>query len=99
MADQHADASPTAFTDAATQQVELDFAGWRVWRSRGHQGRPASWYASRRHAAVWAEPQTVAGDSERELRAELADTAGLTSCGPRAGPGTVGTWSQGSGRP
>jgi len=56
------------------EQGEADFAGWRVWRSRDHLGRPASWWASRRHAAVWAEPQTVAGGTEAELRAALADT-------------------------
>jgi hypothetical protein len=61
-----------AFTDAVTRKVELDFAGWRVWRSRDRDGQPAGWWASRRHGAVWVEPQTVAGDTEAKLRAELA---------------------------
>lgn len=72
----HVNENPGAFTDAATEGIEADFTGWRVWRSRDHQGRPASWWASRRHAAVWAEPQTVAGGTAAELRAALADAAG-----------------------
>ena len=64
-----------ALTDTATEGVEADFPEWRVWRSCDYLGRPASWWASRRHSAVWAEPQTVAGDSEAELRAELAASA------------------------
>ena len=70
----HVNHNSGAFRDAATKGIEADFAGWRVWRSRDHLGRPASWWASRRHAAVWAEPQTVAGGTEAELRAALADT-------------------------
>lgn len=60
-----------AFTGAATEGIERDFPGWRVWRSRDYAGQPASWWASRRHGAVWAEPQTVVGDTEAELRAAL----------------------------
>jgi hypothetical protein len=71
----HVNGNSGAFTDAASEGIEADFAGWRVWRSRDHLGRPASWWASRRHAAVWAEPQTVAGDTEAELRVALADAA------------------------
>jgi hypothetical protein len=66
---------PGAFTDTDIEKVEADFPGWRVWRSRDHRGEPASWYASRRHAAEWVEPQSVAGDTEAELRAELASAA------------------------
>lgn len=57
------------YTDALTQQVEADFPGWRVWRSRDRRGQPASWWASRRGTA---EPRTAAGDTEAELRASLA---------------------------
>jgi hypothetical protein len=67
----HAKGNDGAFTDDATEGVELDFPGWRVWRSRDHTGRPGSWWASRRHSAAWAEPQTVAGETEAELRAGL----------------------------
>jgi hypothetical protein len=74
-----------AVTSDATEQVEADFPGWRVWRSRDHRGQPASWYASRRHAARWAEPQSVAGDTERELRAELAAAAEPAACALAAG--------------
>lgn len=67
--------SSGAFTNDATEKVAADFPDWRVWCSRDHRGEPASWYASRRHAAEWAEPQSVAGDTEAELRAELDDAA------------------------
>lgn len=71
----HIDGNSGAFTDAATEGIEADFAGWRVWRSRDHLGHPASWWASRRRSAVWAEPQTVAGGTAAELRAALAGAA------------------------
>ncbi len=67
-------ASTGAFTDAATGEVESDFPGWRVWRSRDHRGQPANWWVSRRNATVWVEPQTVAGDTKAQLRAELEAT-------------------------
>ena len=74
----HANDSTGAFRDAETMGIELDFPGWRVWRSRDHLGQPAAWWASRRHSAVWAEPQTVAGDTEDELRTELAGASAGT---------------------
>jgi hypothetical protein len=71
----------TANTGSAAGAVEADFPGWRVWRARDRQGRPASWWASRRHAAVWAEPQTLAGDTEAQLRAAL-DAAAASTAAP-----------------
>lgn len=69
-----------AITDTATAGIEAGFPGWRVWRSRGHQGQPAGWWASRRHAAVWAEPQTIAADTEAQLRAALTREAAESGC-------------------
>ena len=78
----HANGNAGAFTDAATQRVEADHPGWRVWHSRDYTGQSASWWASRRRSAVWAEPQTVAGDTEGELRAGLGAAAADTAAAP-----------------
>lgn len=37
----HSDGNAGALTDAAKEGIEADYAGWRVWRSRDHLGRPA----------------------------------------------------------
>lgn len=65
-------------TDAATLRVEADFPGWRVWRSLSG-ARPACWYASRRGENWKAEPRCVAGETEQELRAELAEAVSASA--------------------
>ena len=68
----HANGNAGAFTDAATQRVEADHPGWRVWHRRACTGQSTTWWASRPPRAVWAGPQTVARATRGELRARLA---------------------------
>ena len=55
--------------EATTAALEVEFPGWRVWRTTD----AGTWWASRRGPQWMHEPRTLAADSAKGLRAELQE--------------------------
>lgn len=64
-------AHPQTAHPAAEKAIEIEFPGWRVWRTTD----AGTWWASRRGPLWNREPRTLAADTADDLRAELREAS------------------------
>jgi hypothetical protein len=62
--------------DVTAGELQAQFPGWRVWRTRD----TGTWYASRVGADWNKEPRTLAADTGAGLLQELTDATAPGAC-------------------